>query len=171
MSCTIHKDLMDKIISFSSVSRWHGQRLVSKRWKRTSLRRYLDIPVSVEIIDAGDAAAIPVGVVNMADVPGAVAGVTGDHCLRYMRNKKIKKISSHEAIMKKEKSLQRQKGARGSDEKGSMWGLQRYKMITDQVSSKTMAPCWHSPRLTSMCWRLRRSRAQLPLLPRGSQRN
>lgn len=52
------------------------------------MRCYLDVPVFVEIVDAGDAAAVPVGVVNMADVPGAVARVTGDHSLQNTTNKK-----------------------------------------------------------------------------------
>lgn len=62
-----------------------GQRFKSEHLKRTRWRWYLDIPVFVEIVDAGDAAAVPVGVVNMADVPGAVAGVTGDHSLQTKR--------------------------------------------------------------------------------------
>lgn len=51
------------------------------------MRRYLDIPVFVEIVDAGDAAAVPVGIINMADVAGAVAGVTGHHSLQTHQTK------------------------------------------------------------------------------------
>lgn len=39
--------------------------------------------------------------------------------------------------------------------------LSRYKIITDRVSSKTMAPCRHFPCLTSMCWSI------APLSPQG----
>lgn len=69
-------------------SRLLSQSFISKHLKRTRLRCYLDIPVFVEIVDAGYAAAVPVGVVNMADVPGAVAWVTGDHSLQTRETKK-----------------------------------------------------------------------------------
>lgn len=66
-----------------------GQHFINKHLKRAGVRRYLDIPVFVEIVDAGDAAAVPVGVVNMADVPSAVAGVTGDHRLQTRETKSL----------------------------------------------------------------------------------
>lgn len=68
-------------------SRLCGRRCIRRHFKTEARPQtlvwyaYLDIPVFVEIVNAGDAAAVPVGVVNMADVPGAVAGVTGNHSL------------------------------------------------------------------------------------------
>lgn len=50
---------------------------------------YLDIPVLVEIVDASDAAAVTVGVINMADVASAVAWVTGNHSLERKENEII----------------------------------------------------------------------------------
>lgn len=49
--------------------------------------------------------------------------------------------------------------------------LSRYKIITDRVSSKTMAPCRHFPCLTSMCWEAVReeSTAFPPGGPRGTK--
>lgn len=50
---------------------------------------YLDIPVLVEIVDASDAAAVTIGVINMADIPSAVAWVTGNHSLERKENEII----------------------------------------------------------------------------------
>lgn len=78
------------IVSFpkcAQQSRLCGRRCIRGHFKTEARPQtlvwyaYLDIPVFVEIVNAGDAAAVPVGVVNMADVPGAVAGVTGNHSL------------------------------------------------------------------------------------------
>lgn len=49
--------------------------------------------------------------------------------------------------------------------------LSHCKIITDRVSSKTMAPCRHFPCLTSMCWEAAReeSAAFPPGSPRGTR--
>lgn len=43
---------------------------------------HLDVPVLVEIVDARDAASVPVWVVNMSDVTRSVARVTSNHGLK-----------------------------------------------------------------------------------------
>ena len=40
---------------------------------------YFGVPVLVKVIDGRDAPAVPVGVVHVPDVVGALAGVAGHH--------------------------------------------------------------------------------------------
>lgn len=47
-----------------------------------SLRKpYLDVPVLIQVIDAGDAAPVAVGIVNVPHVPKPIAWVTRHHGL------------------------------------------------------------------------------------------
>lgn len=58
---------------------------------------YLDIPVLVQIVDTSDTASVTVGVINMANVPCAVAWVTGNHTLGEKKGKSL--------VMHKDKAL------------------------------------------------------------------
>lgn len=47
-----------------------------------------DVPVEVQIVDGGDAAPVPVGIVHVFDVVRPVTRIASDHCLREEEGKK-----------------------------------------------------------------------------------
>ncbi len=59
---------------------------------------YLNIPVLVKVVDAGDAAPVVVGVVDVPHIVGAASRVTRHHCLQH----DVQSFTSH-----REDSVQR----------------------------------------------------------------